>query len=408
MRSTTVSRRSAMILAAFAGGWRVAFAGSAAPRAGAVPPTMSRGFNLPDQVPLRAGRRANPRLLQLLRHAGMTHVRLPVVAENVLPQFSGPATISSAMDDLDRAVEALLAMGYGVSVDIHPGAEFQNMQRREPNRGHRDLLEGWRQIARRISTWPPAFVFAELLNEPAESDATWRPFVEELAKAVRAILPNNYIIVGSAPFQRVEALAEWAPLADKNIVYACHYYDPMMFTHQGASWESDSPWTRVEGLPFPSFVGDRRLLELAADFAGRGDEAIARELRQMAEMEWSAVKILAHFQKLAEWSQIHAAPIIVNEFGVLKWKAKRADRLAWITAVRASAEACGFGWTHWDYDAGFGLLEENGQIDDGVLRALIPTRGDGSVRSLGESARSAAPSDKATSPMTTGKESGAK
>jgi endoglucanase len=358
---------------------------------------MAKGFNLPDQAPARAGRIAREETLRQLYGLGMTHVRLPAVAEYVLAPFSGPATISSALDDLDRAIERLLGIGYSVSIDLHPGSDFNASHQRDPQSTHRALLEGWPVLAKRIGKWPQERIFAELLNEPATTDDLWRPFVEQLATAVRAILSKTYILVGPAPDHRIEALASWRPFADDRIVYVCHFYDPMMFTHQGATWDKSAPWGRGWGVPFPSAAGDPTLLALSRAAEKEGDSGLAGELRNMAVHAWDAGAISAQFAQLGRWSAQHSAPVIVNEFGVVKWKAKRADRLAWLAATRAAVEAQGFGWAHWDYDTSFGLLDDSGAIDQGVILAL-----------LGGKTRSVAPSVSATSPMTTGSDSGTK
>jgi len=349
-------------------------AGALVPRAATAggPARVTKGFNLPDQVPLRAEHFANPKTLRALRDLGMTHVRLPAVAEFLLPEFSTPATISSAKDDLTRAVEQLLGMGYDVSVDLHPDSDFQDLQRRNPERAHRALLAGWPPLADHLSRWPAERVSAELLNEPATTDDVWRPFVETLAQAVRARLPRNAIIVGPAPAQRLDALTNWTPLADKNVIYACHYYDPMIFSHQGASWEEGSPWAKVAGAPFPSAKDDPTMLRLAAKAQRDGDAGAARELRETAQRAWTADTISAQFADAQRWSATNGATIFINEFGVLKDKSRRSDRLAWLAAVRAAAEEQGFGWAHWDYATGFGLLDDSGAIDQGVIRALLP------------------------------------
>jgi endoglucanase len=315
----------------------------------------------------------------------------------VLPRFSGPATISTAMDDLERALDRLLGMGYSVTVDLHPGGEFNALHQRDHESVHRALLEVWPILAKRIGQWPHERVFAELLNEPATTDGVWRPFVETLANSVRAILPKTFILVGPAPFHHIDALAHWRPLVDDRIVYVCHYYDPMLFTHQGATWDKSVPWGRCSGVPFPAAAGDATLLALAADAEKKSDAALADELRRMATRAWNAGSISAQFAELGRWSAEHSAPVVVNEFGVLKWKAKRADRLAWLAATRAAIEAQGFGWAHWDYDTAFGLIDDAGEIDQGVILALFA-----------EKTRSTAPSVKATRPITTGKDRGTK
>lgn len=368
-----------------------------------LPESLRRGFNLPDQAPLRAEHVPNQNTLRTLRELGMTHVRLPVVAEYVLPQFSGPATVASALDDVDRSLQRLLSLGYAVSVDLHADSEFSALQQRDPGSAHRALLAGWPQIAKRISRWPVDRVFVELLNEPATDDDIWRPFVEKLAQTVRAVLPTSYIIVGPAPFQRIEALVNWRPLADSRIVYACHFYDPMLFTHQGSSWDTSTPWGRASGVPFPSAASDPTLLQLARKAELASDAALAGELRSLARQAWNHSTIAAQFAALGSWSARYGAPVVVNEFGVLKWKAKRADRLNWLASARVAIEEQGFGWAHWDYGAGFGLLDDAGAIDQGIVQSLLTARA-----AAGPSARSAAPRDMAAKPMMKGRDSGTK
>ncbi|MGD9542774.1 MAG: glycoside hydrolase family 5 protein [Methylocystis sp.] len=362
------TRREAVALIAGALGPAAATAATTT----AEPASLPKGFNLPDQVPLRAEHVADPGTLRALRGLGMTHVRLPIAAEFLLPEFSTPTTISSAKDDLTRAVDQLLGMGYDVSVDLHPDSDFQDLQRRDPARAHRALLAGWPPLADHLARWPAERIYVELLNEPATTDDVWRPFVEVLAQAVRARAPRNAIIVGPAPAQRLDALTGWAPLADSNVIYACHYYDPMVFTHQGASWEAGSPWAKIAGAPFPSAKDDPTLLRLAAKAERDGDADAARELRQTAQRAWTADAIRAQFADAQRWSATHGVRIFVNEFGALKDKARRGDRLAWLAAVRAAAEAQGFGWAHWDYSTSFGLLDGSGAIDQGVIGALLP------------------------------------
>ena len=45
------------------------------------------------------------------------------------------------------------------------------------------------------------------------------------------------------------------PLADGNVIYNFHFYDPHEFTHQGAYW--DAPWwSYMHGIPYPATEGE--------------------------------------------------------------------------------------------------------------------------------------------------------
>ncbi|HLJ70870.1 MAG TPA: cellulase family glycosylhydrolase [Roseiarcus sp.] len=335
---------------------------------------LARGFNLPDQAPLAPGKRPDRATLAWLRRRGMSHVRLPFLGEAAMARFAERDRIKTALDDLDRALDLLLDLDFAVSVDMHPGGDFQRLHRAEPDVAYDALAEAWRIIAARIARRPPERVFAELLNEPNVDDAIWREQAARLAAALRADLPATTLIAGPAPYQRVEALAAWRPLDDGNVVYAFHYYDPMLFTHQGMTWDPSDPLSRLAGVPYPARRGDPSIARLVETLKERGDTLLVDAFDRALARPWTKETIEAQFAPLAAWSRAHSAPVILNEFGVLRFKAPRAARLEWLRDVREAAEASGFGWAHWDYREGFGLLDEQGRPDRELIDALLPPR----------------------------------
>ena len=114
------------------------------------------------------------------------------------------------------------------------------------------------------------------------------------------------------------------------------------------------------------------MARLLATLRDRGNADLAASVDHSLERPWTQETIESQFAPLAEWSRLHGAPVILHEFGVLHFKAPRASRLAWLKAVRETAQAKGFGWAHWDYDQGFGLLDETGRPDAALIDALLP------------------------------------
>lgn len=335
---------------------------------------LARGFNLPDQAPLVPGKRPDRATLSWLRRRGMTHVRLPFNGEAVMARFSDPARVKAALDDLDRALDLILDLDFAVSVDMHPGGAFQKLHREEPEAAFNALTEAWTSIAARIIRRPSERIFVELLNEPNVDDAIWRDQADRLAATLRTLLPTTTFMTGPAPYQRVEALAAWRPLDDGNVVYAFHYYDPMLFTHQGLTWDDSDPLSRLAGVPYPARRSDSAIARIIDDLRRRGETALAEEFDRALARPWARATIEDQFAPLAAWGRAHAVPIILNEFGVLRFKAPRAARLEWLRDVRATAEANNFGWAHWDYREGFGLLDESGRPDLQVIDALLPAQ----------------------------------
>lgn len=331
--------------------------------------TMRRGVNLPGWDDPDAARRPTIEQLRAVRAAGFTHIRLPV--EN--PPLADTEQQVFA-ESLFEEIVLLLSLDFTVSIDLHAGHLAEPHLRSGADEAQAFLSAVWRRMTPAIRVFDPEKVAVELLNEPPTDAGTWRTVTAGLIADLRRWLPEHTIIVSPAGPQRHEDLAGMDPFADRNIVYAVHYYDPFLFTHQGANWGSpDDPLQYLAGLPFPAKLSDAAVRANIASLRGAGRDAIADELEQSLAEPWTEAGISAAFGMMAEWGERNARPVIVNEFGALTFVAPRASRLEWLAAVSRQARAHCIGWTHWDFQDGFGLMDpETGMPDKGVVGALIP------------------------------------
>lgn len=340
---------------------------------------LARGFNLTSWLDSSEPRRPDGGTLRALFRQGFTHVRLPVTLESISEDFRPKAAVRTQRAELDRALDLLLGIGFAVSVDLHPGGDFNRLHKADPKRGLA-LLEGlWTDLAGHLRGRPAERLFFEVLNEPEIEPTLWNEQAVRLAELIRRIAPDHTIVVGPAYFQRIEALEAFKPVPDRNVAYAVHYYEPMAFTHQGMTWASDAePLKHLSGVPFPLSMSDPAVQDLYARLLRQGRAQSARELMKQAGAAPSERTIAAHFERLAAWMARERRPVIVNEFGVLGFEAPRQDRVRWLAAVRRAAERVCIGWTHWEYADGFGFVkrEADGREtpDSAVLEALIAPR----------------------------------
>jgi endoglucanase len=333
--------------------------------------SLSRGFNLagwlegPESIPPEVA------VLRTLRRAGMSHIRLPVSAERVMRRFTSERDVDDQLRSLDHALTMLLALGYHVSVDLHPGERFSRLHRDDPTASMESLREGWSHLADVINRHPPALVFAELLNEPDIEPARWQIEAEQLARFVRDRLPRTTLIVGPTNWQRADSLPDFRPLDDRNVVYAIHFYDPMVFTHQG-HWDAADPLSDIRGLPFPIQAEDTAVQNIRQQLmAGAKPRALAMLDAAIAQAKSGDV-IGSQLQPALAWQARFSRPLIINEFGVLKGGAPEQSRVRWLRAVVDFADRHCWGWAHWEYAQGFGLLDaKTGKPDADVMRALL-------------------------------------
>ena len=210
-----------------------------------------------------------------------------------------------------------------------------------------------------------------MLNEPELDAGNWKIQVEEVAALVRQLLPRTTIIIGPVNWQRANSLPDFRPLDDLNVVYAIHFYDPMVFSHQG-HWDPNEPLSDIKDLPYPIHADDPRVVELRQRLIDRQKTAALQALDQ-AIVEFKDTSGIAKWLEPAvAWGRRFRRPIIINEFGVLKAHAPPESRLAWLSSVVSFAEKHCWGWAHWELAQGFGLVDDTtGRPDVGVMRALL-------------------------------------
>ena len=334
---------------------------------------LARGFNLQSwlEVPQRPPDFA---VVAQLRTRGFTHVRLPVAIETLSEQFSAPADVTRQFGALDAALSTLMRLGFAVTIDMHPGGRFSALHVEQPERAFSMVESVWHRLARRYAALSPDRIFFELLNEPTVSRNIWNHQGPRLVAAIRSEAPDHTIIYDHADYQRIDALPAVEPVADRNVVYAVHFYDPMIFTHQGLSWIED-PLRYLHHVPFPARLGDPAVLRLLDELRYEGRSDTSQLLTKALREPWTEERVTTEISVAAMWAVRQGRPVIINEFGVLNWKAEPADRARWLSTVRQAAEQNCLGWTHWEYADGFGFVRrESGReiLDETIVRALLP------------------------------------
>jgi len=305
--------------------------------------------------------------IALVKSMGFDHVRLSVNPQPMMPNHRPDEIPAEYFGYLDAAVKMILDQGLAVVIDAHPESDFKKRLVQDDS-FVQEFADFWRALARHYSSWDSERLFFEILNEPEFSDRyRWYGVQSKLAAAIRDGAPKHTIIAAGARWSDDDELVFIEPLRDSNVIYNFHFYDPHIFTHQGATWGAYF-WHWVKGLHYPSSP------ESAAKVAVAAPDAVDRlAIIRYGEDHWNAERIDAEITQVAEWAQQHGVPVVCNEFGVFRQYAEPQDREAWIHDVRTALERHNMGWAMWDYSGSFGVVtRKDGKAmpDDLTLRAL--------------------------------------
>jgi aryl-phospho-beta-D-glucosidase BglC (GH1 family) len=308
-----------------------------------------------------------PADIALIKSMGFDHVRLSVNPQPMMPNHRPDEIPADYLASLDSAVKMILDQQMAVVIDLHPESDFKARLNKDDS-FVQEFADFWRALAKHYSSWDQERVFFEILNEPEFEDRyRWYGVQAKLAAAIRDGAPQHTIIAAGARWSDDDELVFLEPLRDPDVIYNFHFYDPHIFTHQGATWGAYF-WHWVKGLRYPS--SPESATQVAANVPDARDRlAVIR----YGQDHWDANRIDAEINQVAEWARQRGVPVVCNEFGVYRSYADPQDREAWIHDVRVALERHGMGWTMWDYSGSFGVVtKKDGKTvpDDSTLRAL--------------------------------------
>ncbi len=276
-----------------------------------------------------------------LRRAGFSFVRLAVQPE-LLEAAPGRLRL------LVQAVTRLQHAGLAVVLGPHPATWHLEQSAADRDR----LLDFWRRVAPALRPLDPRLTFPEILNEPvfAEAPQAWAALQDTTLAMVRAALPNATVVLTGAGWGGVDGLVALRPVADPNVVYSFHFYEPQELTAL-AAYRPGLDRAALARLPFPTdATGCREAADSTADAATRG------VIGFVCGMHWDAARVGARVEQAAAWGRVHRAAALLGEFGASR-ALNAPARLAWLAAVRLACQQRGIGWALWGYDdvMGFGI-----------------------------------------------------
>ena len=160
----------------------------------------------------------------------------------------------NAIEYADKFINWALENDLNAIVDLHH-VEFDGSV--EGAEETERLVWLWQEIATRYKNTDPEKVFFEIRNEPKDISAEdWRKQAEAVIEAIRKVDTKHTLIVGFHDWNSRKAMVSSKPFADENIIYTFHYYDPFIFTHQGATWAGEG-LPDLKGVPFPYSKKDK-------------------------------------------------------------------------------------------------------------------------------------------------------
>jgi endoglucanase len=308
-----------------------------------------------------------PADFKLVHDLGFDHARLSIDPVPLIANKTTGALQPEAMARLDETVKQITATGLVVVLDIHPEPAWVKASELTDD-GTAQFFTFWKSFAAHYAATDPEKVYFEVMNEPNGVDLyRWAGEEAKAIAVIRSQAPRHTIIAGGANWNGINGLQALEPFHDDNIVYTFHDYNPMTFTHQGATWAGDA-LKPLHDVPYPSTPDN-----VAPLLARLPNDASRKDLAWYGQQRWNITTMEKEISVAVDWAKQRHVPLWCGEFGVFIEHSKPEDRDRWIADMRKTLEKDGIGWNMWDYRGGFALVSrKDGKtvVDAGVAKAL--------------------------------------
>ncbi|MDB5255918.1 MAG: hypothetical protein JWM14_613 [Chitinophagaceae bacterium] len=208
----------------------------------------------------------------------------------------------------------------------------------------------WNDVAKRYKRTDPKRIFFEIFNEPNKvSKEDWEHSAKEIISSIRKQTTHHTLIVGASEWNGLKALKNLSLFSYSNIIYTFHFYDPFIYTHQGASWTGDA--TATTGIPYPYRSQDMPPID------SKAADTWSKNLFLQYPKEGNYEAMDNRLRSIKEWSKENNVPLFCGEWGAYSKYSAVQDRCAYLNDVYTILHKLGIPNAMWEWDSSFSFFE---------------------------------------------------
>lgn len=208
----------------------------------------------------------------------------------------------------------------------------------------------WKQVQKEFKGHGYDYLFFELYNEPTMSDDRWRQTAQKLISYIRGEDANRIYIVGGSDYNSINALMNMGKLKDDKTMYCFHFYEPYIFTHQGADWTGDKSY--MTGFPYP--YKRRKMPPMSKEAIGTTVEKDYKKYYYEGTKEYLNDRL----NQIANYCEKNNMLVICTEAGVIA-SVDAEYRNNYLKDITNSAYQYRIPVVLWDYDQKFSIKADS-------------------------------------------------
>lgn len=278
----------------------------------------------------------------LLKRLGFKTIRLPVAFDFFQSRH---IPLDTVLKRVDETLKLCDLYGFKLIIVYHYGnLNDSNYLTETPK-----ITDLWISLTKKYQHVGADKLFFELYNEPPHMNPQiWKDAAFNIVTAIRKIDKQRTLLVGASNFNSIYELSRFVRLADENIIYTYHFYEPFFFTHQGAAWVGDQVST--VGVPFP--YSEEKFPDINPKAKNTWGETNYYQYRR----DGNEQSIKDKLQIVKNWGNKYDVPLICSEYGVYNKYADIDSRCRYIKAMRTSLKLLNMPGILWDYNSNFSIF----------------------------------------------------
>lgn len=288
-------------------------------------------------------------LLESIADAGFETVRLPVAFDHFMADSYAQLN-DGILQKLHYLYKRCELLDLKLVIVYHYGKLNNDNRYSENDR----IIRLWKQVIDAMKGYSTNHLFYELYNEPTTDMDVWKSTATTLVRELRKEDEDRIFIIGGANYNGINELLYMGKLSidDGKILYTFHFYEPYIFTHQGADWTPEK--TFITGFPYP--YCERKMPGLY-NAPSQSQLALDYE-RYPREANYDAVRSRIRDIKIA--ADRLNLPLICTETGVINLADKKS-RAAYLRDITTIMDEFDIPVMLWDYSEKFSILH-NGRV----------------------------------------------
>ncbi len=302
-----------------------------------------------------------------IAQAGFNHVRLPIDPDFLQPNWAkGDFKIQDdRLQAIDRAIDLMEAQKLGVILDLHPTRRLK-LEAQPYGADYQNIETIWKKLSDRYHKNSKMIAY-EILNEPlVENTALWRDIAQRIVALIRQVDSVHTVIVPAAGYSGVGELVNFQPIPGENLLYTFHFYAPLEFTHQGATWLEN--YASLKNIPYPLEVNPPERSP------SNGRSQLPSETQKLWEGYRTSgsnrAQLETQIKKVVQWRDRYNVSLYCGEYGVHA-VAPKDDRYRWHKDVSELLKQENIGHALWSHRAAFGLVPDGqASMDPQLLQAI--------------------------------------